>query len=225
MRYLTFLLILLTLPACSTRTSSNTGESCRDASDCTVEAGELAACLNRECEAVQCLSSSDCGLGSWCDVEGDYECVTGCQTNLDCGAGETCNEEGSCEAYGCRNTNLDCEVGEVCNEDTGACEEAGGLHCAPCEGTGWEFADQGTLDICDDEWTGHDGCGGDDTQCRPYADGGQQYCMVPCGADDSCPRGYFCQDVPISFNTELTCGFPLEGSSRVCVSNFGCEIN
>jgi hypothetical protein len=223
---LSFLLLLaLASAGCDVRPSNSQGETCRDASDCTVEAGQLAACIRNACEAVECLSSADCALGSWCPAaDGDFSCKPGCETNDDCHAGESCSAEGTCEAYGCRNTNLDCWIGEVCNQATGECEESPEPHCAVCNGVGeWEFEDQGTLDPCDDEWTGHGGCGGDGAQCGPFTDGGDQYCMVPCGADDSCPRGYTCQDVPISFNTQLTCGFMIEGSSRVCVSGFGCE--
>ncbi len=225
MRLFLCLLISLSLSGCAPRERGNEGETCRDPSDCTVAAGELAACVQNECKAVDCLGNADCDLGSWCDVEGgDYACVPGCQTDVDCRAGESCSEEGTCLAYGCRNTNLDCEIGEVCDPDTRECERADGLHCQFCTGAGdWEFADQGTLDPCDDEWTGHGACGGEGAQCRGFEQGGAEYCMVPCGADDACPRGYTCIDLEVVFNLPAPSNCSIGGTSKVCISSFGCE--
>jgi hypothetical protein len=225
MRLLLLLLLSLSVTGCSTR-DRNQGESCRDASDCTVEAGELAACLDGQCQAVECLGTEDCPLGTWCPVEDDnYACIEGCQTSTDCQAGFSCSAEGQCEVYGCRNSNLDCWIGEVCNQDSGECEQGDPLHCSECVQDQWLWDDQGTLDTCDDVFQGHDGCGGVGSACLSYQTGGASHCLVPCQDQDECPRGYTCQDVDWTFNTEAICGFPLPASARACLSNSGCTID
>lgn len=224
---LLLLSLSLSLTACSTR-ERQVGESCRDASDCTVEAGKLAACLQEECQAVSCFSNSDCPLGSRCSVDdGAYECVEGCETSIDCPAGSNCSAELQCVSYACRSSNLDCELGEVCNPDTGQCESTSPMHCAQCEQLDWVWDDQGTLDFCDDEWLGHAGCGGIGQLCVGFGVDTGTYCALDCSGPDDCPRGYTCTDFPVNFTTDPQLGCPdnqIGGHARVCISDFGCDL-
>lgn len=224
MRFALLFLLSLCLTACATR-EREVGATCHDASDCTVEAGLLAACIERECKSVACFSSSDCTLGNWCSTEDQtYDCVEGCQSNLDCPAGENCSDDQQCVAYGCRSTALDCEVGEVCNAGSGQCEAVGGLHCAACEQTEWLWDDQGTLDFCDDEWLGHDGCGGVGQLCIGFEGVTGTFCSVGCEDALDCPRGYSCRDVPLNFDTSAQCGFDISAEPRVCISDYLCDL-
>lgn len=114
------LLSLIALTGCNPN-NSNTIE-CTDHGQC----GELQACIDNKCTDVQCLSSTDCELSSYCVGEGPnaFSCKEGCSTNDDCLAGENCNvESNTCEAYGCRSTTLDCPAGQSCDEATGDCFE------------------------------------------------------------------------------------------------------
>jgi len=173
---------------------SRSGDSCYDSADCTTTDGSLEACVNGFCEQVECLSSSDCDLGSVCDVESlDYECETGCITDTDCEAGSTC-QEGQCQDYGCRSTLLDCEFGEVCDEGTGECVQADGAYCASCSLGDNVWDDGGTGSTCDDVILSNSTCGGAGSFCvNWYNMGGVPFCYVACEEQSDCPGGYLCQ--------------------------------
>lgn len=230
MRILTLLCSLLGLASvaliagCPAR-GVDPGESCLDAAECTVDEGQLAACVDRRCREVDCLSSADCTLGSYCSLEDDdFECLEGCQGDLDCVAGESCSDEGQCEAYGCRSTNLDCALGEVCNADSGECEVPDGAFCNLCDFANTTWDDQGTFSICDDEFIGHSTCGGTGAMCLTIVDGGPNTCLPACRGPEDCPRGHVCQEVEVA----LTVNSPLEPCTelplvgQICIPQLDC---
>ncbi len=218
MRLLLLLLSFSLMTGCSTR-QRNTGESCLDAAECTVDEGELAACVDNRCRGVECLSSSDCSLGSFCEIEDeDYECVEGCLSNLDCAAGESCSEDGQCEAYGCRSTNLDCDLGEICDPEAGECFEPPGAWCNTCEFADSDWDDQGTFSVCDDIYLGHGPCGGTGAMCLTVIENGPQTCLPKCDGPEDCPRGHVCQEVDLDLNVTN----PLEPCTEVPVTGQIC---
>lgn len=169
-----FALIALLLAACGP--DGTTGE-CIDNGDCD----GTAACIERSCVEVECLSSADCGLETYCEVETKtFVCEDGCNTDDDCYAGDSCDPEArTCEAYGCRDTQLDCAWGEVCDTKSGQCEVAEGDHC----------------DVCD--FWGGGGCSRN-AECIPFDEWAtESYCVETCdpSSSDECPRGYSCIDL------------------------------
>lgn len=146
---------------------------CVDRGDC----GVLQICADRSCQTVDCVTSTDCGIGSTCNPDG-YVCDIGCGADADCLAGERCDARGLCATYGCRDTVLDCAIGERCDLARGICAPAS--TCASC--TGPESAECGAgacVDFVPDTVDG-------------------QYCLMPCTAVDQpeqCPRGLACQDL------------------------------
>jgi hypothetical protein len=229
MRRLLLLLLTLTvlgllLAACG-RGGSRTrnASSCEDVSQCEADPGELAACVDGDCEIVQCLTSADCPTGSYCDNEDNYECIEGCESNADCLAGEECGDDGTCAPSPCRSTELDCKHGEFCNSDSGACEPWPGNFCSPCDAidTGeYVWDDQGTFTNCDDEYLGHVTCGGG-AVCLD-SETGPGDCYPPCGENDACPYGFFCGDITI--NQDPSCdGGPTRVIARTCFPMLGCD--
>lgn len=187
-----------TLAGCFYRVDRRGGDPCFDTGDCNDEINttggevDIEACIDGECEDVDCLSSTDCVVGQYCDVEDDaFRCREGCETDGDCFAGQSC-VEGSCAAYGCRSTILDCDFNEVCDVDSGQCVEASGPQCAQCDPLGNQIDNQGTSTQCDDVLSGHPICGQggvcggsqDDPQCWTA-------CTDPSGTDE-CPMGFAC---------------------------------
>jgi hypothetical protein len=167
-------LISLALAACG---PAGTAGECIDNGDCD----GTAACIERACVEVECLSSADCGLQTFCETEAKtFVCEAGCNTDDDCYAGEACDAEAhTCEAYGCRDTELDCSWGEICDTRSGRCEEAAGDFC----------------DVCD--YWGGSGCSGG-AECVPFDDwASEAYCIESCtpASTDECPRGYECVDL------------------------------
>lgn len=188
---LTLGLAVLALSLLSCGPSRRGMEACYDATDCSSEEGELFACTNGTCDAVDCLSTTDCPMGQICDVEANrYSCEEGCHTNVDCLAGSTC-EDGTCVDYGCRSSVLDCDWGEVCNEDSGECEQAEGAYCNECSLASNVIDDAGTSTTCDDLILGNPGCGGDGQVCMNYF--GVPTCYISCTGVGTCPAGYTCQ--------------------------------
>ncbi len=135
------------------------------------ECGEFQACRDDACVDVECLNSATCDIGLYCNAQ-TYTCVEGCLEDVDCMAGETCNTETqTCEAYGCRTTELDCPVGTECDVSTGSCDEVS--VCEPCQNAA--------------------GCRSSDApHCVQFQGDETGYCWPECGADNSCPAGFFC---------------------------------
>ncbi len=168
---------------------------CLDAGDCSADEGSQVACVANRCEDVECLSSLDCPIGTSCDVEDDYDCVPSCEDSDDCLAGDYCND-GSCTPYGCRSTILDCDFGQVCDPDAQQCVDPQEPHCLACDAGSNEFDQNGTPGVCDDTFTGSNECGGSETLCANYEDGG--HCAIGCVDNGDCPAGYACS--PLLFD-------------------------
>lgn len=209
--------VTLVVVSCSGRREIT---ECYDSSQCSAEVGELVACIDAECETVECLATSDCALGQICDVEGGYQCVDGCNGDSDCPAGFSCTEDGACEEYGCRSTLLDCDFGEFCNEFTGECEEDPAPHCTPCSEFSNDIDIGDPFDSCDDTIAGNFECGGAGAVCTTITVGDglqltpQPICYTPCQEEGDCPMGFVC--------TELTFqnpGCTQSNSLRVCMSD------
>ena len=215
-----FLSLLVT--SCVTR--SDTAE-CYEASQCSAEVGELVACVSQSCVTVECLSSSDCGLGQICDLEGGYECTDGCNGDSDCPAGFSCSEKGTCEEYGCRSTLLDCDFGEICNLDTGACETDNRPHCTSCDPFGNEWDTGDIFDDCDDFLVGNAACGGAGAVCNDWDFDGnpatsEPGCYVPCQEQADCPMGFTCWLIEQPYgNGLLTCDETNTYELGFCVSD------
>lgn len=220
------LLVFVALIASCGRGRRSSGNECFDNGDCNDELGneaviDIEACRDGECDDVECLSSTDCVVGTYCDVEDeDYVCRDGCEADSDCFAGERC-EAGACVIYGCRSTVLDCGFNEVCNEDTGQCETAPGLQCTQCDPAGHYMDDMGTTDPCDDQIAGHQLCGGDGNFCGPEGDN-NNVCWVSCdapGDPNACPAGFVCQ--PLTWTPQTWCD-PVE-LAAACLPVQGCD--
>jgi len=110
-----------------------------------------AACPNNEKQTsagkcVQCLVSTDCGAGTYCDSSNSCSTCTAstqdcpCKQNTDCPTGDFCSSGGTCSS-GCR-TDTDCTdvlkttcCGGVCtNTTTDATANCGGCGNAACTG-------------------------------------------------------------------------------------------
>lgn len=154
------------------------GNECLDRADC----GDLQVCDRGRCKVVDCATSTDCGIGEYCDPVGNT-CKTGCESDGDCVAGEACDlETRECRAYECRTTALDCGLGESCR--SGECENTLGDACTPCDGYDYY----------------NSACGSG--TCFNFGEAysyGETYCLMPCDRAygvDECPRGFECQDIP-----------------------------
>ena len=202
--------LLGTTSGCGPRPGSEA--ECADSGDCGVSEGELVACVSGDCEDVECLASTDCPLGSYCDLEEGYVCSEGCEGDGDCLSGFSCNE-GTCERNSCRSTVLDCDFLEICNQDSGECEEAEGVVCARCDGLFHEFDDNSTFfDPCDDTFLGHRDCG-PGAVC-----GNTGHCLPPCEDNTDCPHGFQC--MPLIFNAEVCGGLEFGVQTNpVCLSD------
>lgn len=98
---------------------------CVDNGECT----EGQACIDQQCEDVECLTSTDCPIAHVCHPK-QYYCVPGCAEDEDCLAGQTCNSEShECVDAACRTTELDCHVGDVCDPVSGQCVEPANAVC------------------------------------------------------------------------------------------------
>jgi hypothetical protein len=203
------LLLSLSVVSCSGRRDTS---ECYEASHCSAEVGELVACIDAECETVECLSSSDCPMGRICDIDGDYECLDGCNSDGDCPAGFSCGDEGTCEEYGCRSTLLDCDYGEICNLGTGVCEVDNRPHCTSCDPALNDWNTGVASNNCDDYFVGNTACGGTGSICNNWDWDGdpstsEPICSVACLEQDDCPMGYICMliDQPYGNGTDLSC--------------------
>ena len=165
-------LLPLLLLACTAGAPDPIG--CRDEGDCP---GISICNTDSECEAVECLSSTQCGLEAFCDTTA-FACTPGCEFNTDCPSNATCSTDlGVCEVSQCADSQLDCHFGEVCNQDRGACEPDEAL-CAPCTGDGFS--------TCRQDYGG---------QCQWFS--GASYCLTPCSPftdPAKIPRGFACLD-------------------------------
>ncbi|MFT7522027.1 MAG: hypothetical protein ACI9MC_004179 [Kiritimatiellia bacterium] len=162
--------------SCTSNGALKEGE-CYDNGNCD----EGMACIEGQCETVDCLDSTVCRVGEYCDLD-NYVCRAGCNDDHDCIAGESCDTAlNTCETYGCRDTDLDCSIGEACNQVTGQCDRDPRAHCSTC-----------TYDV----WTGQDDCPTSAT-CLSFEGEEDGFCFFDCrlgGPDDQCPRGFECAD-------------------------------
>ncbi len=161
------------------------GASGSDVPDC-IDHGECAegqACIADVCLDVDCMASSSCDIGQYCNPD-SFSCVDGCLEDEDCRAGEVCESDTrTCESYGCRSTELDCPVGTSCNVSTGECIAASA--CGGCN--------VNNVNSC------QGGGRGTSQYCLPYDDISVGYCFPECNrSDDSCPAGFYCyKNLPI----------------------------
>ena len=175
--FLSFFFLLFA--ACSGRGA--VGE-CQDNADCNNQ-----ACIDNECEDVECLSSTDCQLNQFCDPK-QYVCRDGCAEDQDCLAGESCNTNNhSCELYGCRETALDCEIGQFCNTSSGECFNDSQSRCQSCTEAN-HTDDYLNVVLFGEQLT--------DRHCAPWSETEFFWLKIcnPNGGDDECPRGFFCVD-------------------------------
>ena len=197
---------------CGPRGGRTAEAECIDSGDCNISEGEIVACVAGDCSDVQCLASTDCALGSFCDVEGSYDCVDGCEGDGDCLSGFSC-DDGECARNDCRSTVLDCDFLEVCNVDNGRCERATGVVCSRCDGQYHEFDENSTVfDRCDDTFLGHRDCG------TGAVCGNTGHCLPPCETVADCPHGFQCS--PLIFFADI-CGGLENGvfTNNVCISD------
>jgi hypothetical protein len=207
-----------TFAACDGRGGRNVGVECTDSGDCNIDEGELIACVDGNCRAVDCLSSTDCALGSFCDSEDDFACVTGCRQDNDCLAGYSCDGN-DCRRDACRSTVLDCDFLEVCDQDSGECERVDDDTCARCDLRGNQFDNNSTVtDFCDDTFLGHEDCGSNWLCAGGQPGDSTGHCLPPCESNDDCPHGFQC--VPLAFDSiPPTCGKNPVLTNPVCLSD------
>lgn len=175
-------MVLLLAAGC---TGGGVYATCIYHSDCAPFEG----CLDGSCQAVGCLSTSECPFGNICD-QAQHTCVTGCEIDSDCNAGEAC-DGGSCVAVACDDALEDCGLGESCDLATGECEVPEGDWCAPCDST--------ATDAC-----------GDDAYCHywEWQTPDDAYCLPTCdpGVLEPCPVGFICAEmVPGEFYCLANC--------------------
>ncbi|MEC7948889.1 MAG: hypothetical protein VX265_15075, partial [Myxococcota bacterium] len=134
--------------------------------------GAFASCVDGQCVAKSCGTSTDCGMQSYCDAG---ECQPGCQSSDDCYPDEVCDAAtASCAAAACRDTSLDCGFREFCDPAAGDCYEASGYYCSDCR---------------DDS-----DCGGNGNLCLNFGAPGA-FCGVTCDTTRDCPSGFECLPV------------------------------
>lgn len=163
----------------------------------------LRTCVVLSLVLVACGSSPQpLALGASC-TPGVSECASGLCLALDdqtgyctdtCAADDQCPERFLCQAAGrygkiCKpltgcKEEVDCPSGHTCNTETGNCYIAVSRQlCAPCE----------DAKQCPE--------GG---ACFSAIGSGEQFCTGPCGADDACPTGYECRELPIGRDGALS---------------------
>ncbi len=175
----------LALSACKPQGPGLDEGECLDDGDCSADGG-LQACVGGECEAVDCLTSTDCPLGTHCDDNG---CEYGCEQDTDCLSGFECTGDGTCAESECRSTVLDCYVGQFCQN--GNCVDAGPPLCKPCN----------SMDIFDaivdggGNVLGYNSCGGIGAFCLAFEQGGTEYCWTPCSTTADCPASFECIEI------------------------------
>jgi hypothetical protein len=184
---------------CQDRSGCETNQDCADtATFCDTASGQ---CIPRG----RCSSDIQCVLGEVCDTARS-RCIAGCRGNGDCD-GTSCRcGEGACSCAGTTpEARAACGVG-VC--DPQFCADS--TFCRFGETCGVRPDAGVTRAACYDDY---------DTRLRPYCDNcafgggvqicgsGPNYCLIDtrhpgnfycgsdCGAGQSCPRGYACQDV------------------------------
>lgn len=184
---------------CQDRSGCATNLECADPSTyCDTASGQ---CIPRG----RCSSDIQCQLGEVCDTARST-CVMGCHTNGDC-AGSSCRcGEVACACTGSTPEELArCSIGvcdpEFCSDssfcafgDTCAAQPDAGFPRAHC------FNDYDTRlrPYCDNctFGGGTEICGTGPNYCLiDTRNPGNQYCGSDCGAGQTCPRGYACQDV------------------------------
>lgn len=154
------LLFFVGLLACQTEQPA-----CVDNANC--DEGE--ACVENECVVAECLESSQCDIGQFCDPV-RFTCRDGCERDTDCLSGQRCDRELlACVDAGCRSTELDCPVGELCDSVTGSCYEPTPPVC------------NNTCDV----GAFSDSCPGQ-TSCQVSAT------AETCNRDADCEAGWFC---------------------------------
>ncbi|MCB9664473.1 MAG: hypothetical protein H6732_10180 [Alphaproteobacteria bacterium] len=144
----------------------------------TTECGDFQACVAGFCEDVDCRSSKDCGLETFCSLE-THACEPGCATSDDCFVGDRCDPiTSTCVQRTCANTQLDCALGERCDAATGTCQQDPAPHCKRCR-----RSDQcGPTGIC--------------AATSEFATTG--HCFLECSPEafDPCPAGLQCSGSP-----------------------------
>jgi hypothetical protein len=185
---LPFLLLVaagLLVSACKPQGPGLEEGECIDDGDCSAEGG-MQACVNSECEAVDCLTSNDCPLGTHCD---DNACGYGCEQDTDCLSGFECSGDGTCAESECRSTVLDCYAGQFCQN--GSCFDAGPPLCKSCN----------AMDVFDaiidggGNVMGYTSCGGIGAFCLAFEQGGAEYCWTPCTTTEDCPAAFECIEI------------------------------
>ncbi len=157
-------LLLALLGACAT------GQDwvCSDHGDCGV--GQ--ACVEGACQDVECLDSSQCAYGRFCETDLSYTCVSGCQSDDDCLASQVC-QEGECYTEPCRNADMDCWIGEFCDTGSGECYTDESITwCMNC--------------------TDHASLCGQEGICYSFGDDEQWFCGWFCQQQSDCPSGFTC---------------------------------
>ncbi len=107
-------------------------------------------------------------------------CTSNCANDSECPADYLCQAAGRfgkvCKPLdGCK-VDVDCPAGHSCNASTGNCYiKVSRTLCSPCQ----------DLLQCP--------TGG---ACFSAIGSGEQFCTGPCGANDACPTGFKCKDIP-----------------------------
>lgn len=173
------LLLPLLLLACGGSGLTESDEvECLDHGECGT--GQL--CLQGQCTTVDCVSSDECALGSYCDPDG-HVCTDGCLVEEDCLGGDTCDvDTRQCIVPTCEDTEIDCAVGQRC--ESGECASVGQL-CTECQRTS-------------DCPTGREECLVDIE--------GNGHCYPTCDDETECPAGFDCIEIPLGFGaSEFFC--------------------
>jgi len=216
---------------CNSQGLCQTRIGCHSNLDCPVN--EFCDSTSGLCtQAPGCGSDRDCPIGTICSPQ-SQSCVQGCHSNGDCPLDNpcVCSNGAEClcppaDAGGGDPGSYDrstCEVGacrtDTCANDTNMC--AYGDTCVP--------GGDGGLSTCQTDPRASFICSpctesaGSSSACGPANDPGADFCLIDlgtqtlfCGADcssgQSCPSGYFCDDVIVLTPS----GAPICNTSNDC---------
>lgn len=162
------LLLLVLLAGCDKGTPCQSDLTC----------GEMQACVPAQngqgyCEDVDCLSSLDCELENFCNLD-THTCDPGCEFSTDCLTADRCDAvTATCVERRCTDTQRDCDVGERCNTSTGQCQVDPAPHCQPCSSS----------TQC-----------GSEGECWGLVENAGGFCLLSCSPEafDPCPAGLQC---------------------------------
>ncbi|MBW1879398.1 MAG: hypothetical protein JRJ84_13625 [Deltaproteobacteria bacterium] len=160
--------VLLVLAACKPVPECENNAQCAD----------LEACIEQQCEPVECLTSTQCAMEYYC-AQDTYVCTFGCEFSDDCYTADRCEPSTNiCVPRKCDDTQRDCDVGERCDVSTGECYLDPAPHCKTCSSA----SECGT--------TG---------QCWNFGMG--SYCFLECNPEavETCPAGFQCTLVNNSY--------------------------